>query len=255
VCPLFLRYGLPCRHILVYAYLKGIPLPKSIFYRRWWINGPEIIQIGSTSITYEETTLPISPPRPQPTMTTRNILTSGGLQVLAAAQDLDPIERVQYEQAVLQAHQNLLNIADFLRTNRLAPAMIEQVPKKRWLKPKKEHGKSNERALTRVEMAEREANLAEKARGKSLAKASQAQIQGSTIEVAVPVQTLLKEDSIEEEDGSSSASEGPPNLPPSTAPPRIEREQGSGKRARANTGYYTSLTQGDSQGIRQKRAR
>jgi hypothetical protein len=41
-CELLLRYSLPCEHHLLQACVTGTPIPRSLFYSRWWLNGPPI---------------------------------------------------------------------------------------------------------------------------------------------------------------------------------------------------------------------
>jgi hypothetical protein len=41
-CELLLRFSLPCKHWLISAAQSGVPLQKSLFHPRWWLNGPPI---------------------------------------------------------------------------------------------------------------------------------------------------------------------------------------------------------------------
>jgi hypothetical protein len=41
-CELLLRFSLPCKHHLLHACTTGVPIPKSLFHPRWWLNGPPI---------------------------------------------------------------------------------------------------------------------------------------------------------------------------------------------------------------------
>jgi hypothetical protein len=34
-----LRFSLPCKHHLLHACATGVPIPKSLFHPRWWLNG------------------------------------------------------------------------------------------------------------------------------------------------------------------------------------------------------------------------
>jgi len=39
-CELLLRFSLPCKHHLLHACATGIPIPRSLFHPRWWLNSP-----------------------------------------------------------------------------------------------------------------------------------------------------------------------------------------------------------------------
>ena len=89
-------------------------------------------------------------------------------------------------------------------------------------------------------------------------KAIREEVEQASISSTIKVQpsriqaVLLPQEDIQVEVKLSSDDE-PVGLPVSTAPPRIEGASAPGKRARANTGYYAALNEGDSQDIREKR--
>ena len=122
---------------------------------------------------------------------------------------------------------------------------IKAVPKAHFLKPSRAHGKANARGMTGIEGAEREANKAEATAKRVLGVTPPAQGTlevGDTIEV-VP-DTPPRSGEVSPPEPSPSPSPPAVNLPPSTAPLRVET--GRVKRARANTGYYAALLAGDS---------
>jgi hypothetical protein len=43
-CELPLRFGLPCKHWMLLFYLRREPLSLSLFYPRWLLDGPAVIQ-------------------------------------------------------------------------------------------------------------------------------------------------------------------------------------------------------------------
>ena len=129
--------------------------------------------------------------------------------------------------------------------------MIEAVPRNRFIKPSRPSHSKQGRALTSVEITEREVNAVEAAARRE--EVEQASI-GSTIEVQpsrIQAVLLLQQD-IQVEVELSSDDE-PIGLPVSTAPPRIGGASGAGKRVRVNTGYYAALNKGNSQDAREKR--
>jgi hypothetical protein len=42
-CTLPLRYGLPCKHWIYPAFVRGCQLPLSLFYLRWLFDGPLVL--------------------------------------------------------------------------------------------------------------------------------------------------------------------------------------------------------------------
>jgi hypothetical protein len=42
-CELPLRFGLPCKHWMLLFYLSKRPLPLSLFYPRWLLDGPAVV--------------------------------------------------------------------------------------------------------------------------------------------------------------------------------------------------------------------
>lgn len=254
-CELLIRWGLPCRHFLLLSYLRGSPISKSLFHPRWWINGPPVIDTEwkPTEFTQE---LPLSPPRPLPApVTVKNALTNVALQTLNIRDQLQGIAQAEFDQALFRANRGLLNEAQLIQQRHAAPVRpMQAVPKKAFLKPSRgPHGKTTVRSLTGTELAEKEANKEEAAAKAALNKARSVPIEeelGDTIEV-VPGTPPPRED--------PSPSPEPPEprealeLPPSTAPARVEGAQG--KRARAASGYYSALHAGDSQDARDKRQR
>jgi hypothetical protein len=249
-CELPLRFGLPCRHTLCLAYLRGDLLPKSVFHPRWWIYGPAIKE-DRWHPMYESTELPISPPRRG---TAENTLISGQLQVLNERETLPLGARAEYDEMITTYHRTMVNTAEFLRQRetQTVTQMIPRNEKKKWLTEKKVHGKANARALTGAEMAEKALDKVEKAAKKAERAQQQAQEQLETqdeIVVAPRVQVIRTSTP----PPATAPPERAPSPPPSTAVPAMTEERS--KRPRAQTGYFAALNSGDSQKARQKRAR
>jgi hypothetical protein len=52
-CELLLRFSLLCKHHILHACATGIPIPRSLFHPRWWLDGPPISKashLGSRNI-------------------------------------------------------------------------------------------------------------------------------------------------------------------------------------------------------------
>ena len=43
LCPLPLRYSIPCRCYMAYFYQADLPLPLLLFYPRWLLDGPSVL--------------------------------------------------------------------------------------------------------------------------------------------------------------------------------------------------------------------
>lgn len=57
-CELPLRFRLPCKHWMLPFYLRGEPLPPSLFHPRWLLDGPVVVQswrMSSSKLTVEST--------------------------------------------------------------------------------------------------------------------------------------------------------------------------------------------------------
>ena len=48
-CELPLRFSLPCKHQILLFYLSKRPLPLSLFYPRWFLDGPTVVQFQKMS--------------------------------------------------------------------------------------------------------------------------------------------------------------------------------------------------------------
>ena len=147
----------------------------------------------------------------------------------------------------------LLNEARFIKDTaaNVPIKIIEPILRNRFIKPSRPSYSKQGRALTSVEITEREVNAIEAVARRE--EVQQAPI-GSTIEVQpsrIQAVSLPQED-IQVEIKLSSDDE-PIGLPVPTAPPRIGGASVAGKRVRANTGYYAALNKGDSQDVREKR--
>jgi hypothetical protein len=145
------------------------------------------------------------------------------------------------------------------RREELAHILIgvpDAVPKKTWRK-KKTHGKANARRLTAVELAELE-RATEIRRGKARATTPgdfedaneegflvpdsplltrTGESQGS-ITITLEPRSVRRPPAVSLAPSSPPRSPSPFNLPPSTAPPRLEQEEGRGKRKRVYTETY-----------------
>ena len=248
-CDLPLRFGLPCRHTLCLAYLRGDSLPKSICHPRWWIYGPAIRE-GEWHPTYESSKLP---PSPLYRGTVNNLLTSGSLQAINIRSILrGPVAHTEYDDALAASHRELINRVRFLseQEDQVITQMIPRNEKKRWLQEKKSHGKTTARALTGAEIAEKEANKAEKAAKKAEQSRQLVQEQDrletqETIVVTpkVLIPGTLPLPSLPISDPITECLEEASFLPPaSTAPPAIGKEQI--KRTRGKTLDFVMLNGG-----------
>ena len=167
-CELLVRYGLPCKHYLAGPCQDGAPIPRSMIHPRWWLNG-EPIQITRWAPIYHTFTLPISPPRPpQATQNPylsphRNEITTLGLQVLEARDNLTGYARIRYDTAATNAQQGLVQYAQELQEDDLYTRMPDIVKKSGWNRQFKSHDKTQKRLMIGVEAAERDANYREQA--------------------------------------------------------------------------------------------
>lgn len=249
-CELLIRFGLPCRHYLVAPCHDGIPIPRSLFHPRWWING-EKIQIATWTPSYRTFALPLSPPRPGPAppiappiSPRRNEFTRRGLQTLEARDGLQGYARHRYDIANTIAQQNLLNFAQELERDDLHTRMPDSVKTSGWNRRKKVHGRANQRLLTGAEAAERDADSREaranrdalqalpgaidfeeeaeneRAEAEAEAEAARAEAEAEAAESEVETEAEAEAEAETEAEANQFA---PANLPPSaTAPARLQ---------------------------------
>ena len=153
-----MRFSLPCKHHLLHACATGIPIPKSLFHPRWWLNGPPISKA-------------LTPWKPQystsvnafATSQRLNDLTATGLQVLTARDALTGLAKARFDNQLLKTNKALLEFADQVAQDDLLPIRLpDRVKKPKWAKPRKHHGKASARAFTGAEAAEIAADKAEK---------------------------------------------------------------------------------------------
>jgi hypothetical protein len=105
-CELLLRFSLPCKHHL-HACATGIPIPRSLFHPRWWLNGPPISKA-------------LTPWKPQystsasafATSQRLNDLTATGLRVLTARDTLTGLAKARFDNQLLKTNKALLEFAD-----------------------------------------------------------------------------------------------------------------------------------------------
>ena len=272
-CELLIQFSLPCKHHLLQAYQTGQPVPKSLLHPRWWLNGPPN-RFADWQPTYpEEQALIISPKR-------RDIMESI-LEVLKARDTLGLEEKARLDKQILRTNTTLLAAAESHR--QLAQLPLDgpdPIPKKQWLRKKKEHDKADIRALTGAEIAER--NQKAKERGVKAAKAItweddeglvvipdsptvrlnylreplEGESQGGTTITVTPRRApstapAASEEKATEEEGCKEVY----GAPPSTAPPQLE-SSGRVKRPRAHTVDYRALAglpgEGTSSGVKRR---
>ena len=183
-CLLLKQQALPCKHYLITPWLRGLPIEKSLFHPRWWVNGPAICN-NNWKPTFFTEELVVSPSRKTAASASNEaILTDLSLQVLRAGDGLDSIGKADYEQALLRHNQALLNEARYIRDTAQVPVkMIEAVPRNRFLKPSRPSHSKQGRALTSAEITEREVNAVEAATRKAMREEVEQASIGSTIEV------------------------------------------------------------------------
>jgi hypothetical protein len=156
-----LRYSLPCRHHLAQACLTGQPIPKSLIHPRWWIHGPIITQ-SDWAPSYHTPADLIAPGQNVYLNPRRMVITSTGLEIMTAAESLTGYNRIQYENQVLKAHQNLLSIAhSYSEQGEIAVRMPDRVNKPGWARGIKSHDRTTKRLMTGAEAATRAADKAE----------------------------------------------------------------------------------------------
>jgi hypothetical protein len=124
-CELLMRFSLPCKHHLLHACATGIPIPKSLFHPRWWLNGPPISKAltpwkpqYSTSVNASATSQRL------------NDLTATGLQVLTARDALTGLAKAKFDNQLLKTNKALLEFADQVAQDDLLPTRLPDRVKK-----------------------------------------------------------------------------------------------------------------------------
>ena len=152
-----MRYSLPCKHHLLHACTTGIPIPRSLFHPRWWLNGPPILKAFSPWQPQYEAL--------QPNMYVSrrlNDITATGLQVLNARDNLTGLAKARFDAQLVKTNKALLEFAGQVAKDDLLPTRLpDKVRKPKWAKPRKTHGKASARSYTGAEAAELAADQAE----------------------------------------------------------------------------------------------
>jgi len=157
-CELLLRFSLPCKHHLLHACATGIPIPRSLFHPRWWLNGPPISEAFTPWKPQYSTSVSVSA-----TSQRLNDLTATGLQVLTVRDTLTGLAKARFDNQLFKTNKALLEFADQVAQDDLLPTRLpDKVKKPKWAKPRKPHGKASGRSFTGAEAAEMAADKAEK---------------------------------------------------------------------------------------------
>jgi len=105
-CELPLRYSLPCKHHLLYACEAGLPIPRSLFHPRWWLNGPPI----------SKTFLPWKPyygvPRESHVPQQSNDISSLGHQIMEVREGFTGLAKARFEEQLVKTNRALLGFAE-----------------------------------------------------------------------------------------------------------------------------------------------
>ncbi|KAJ9654628.1 hypothetical protein H2198_006374 [Neophaeococcomyces mojaviensis] len=251
------QYLLPCAHDLEIAYKTGIPIPKSLIHPRWWIEG-HTPTTRDWQPSYEPIIPIIADRQQQPIQAQFN-------QVLNVKERLNQAEQEQYDQQVLHLLTQAREISEH-REATLTPFLPNAI-QRYFTKP---IPTVNKRLRGEIK-AKAKATILEEKDAKARALAAAESQGGTTITInreALP-HRLRADITGPVHDSSSSSSESelehiddkplrdlPPldDIPPSTAPPRLE-EGSRVKRARAVTINYTKLDAGDSQEYKKAKRR
>src|SRR5256714_3720979 len=155
-CELLLCYSLPCKHHLLHACAAGIPVPRSLFHPRYWLNGPPILK----------SFLPWKPhyitPRESAIQPRSSEISSLGQQVMQAQDTLTGLAKARFEAQLVKTNRALLDFAGQVAQDDLLPTRLpDKVKKPKWAKPRKAHGNASARSHTGAEAAEIAADKAE----------------------------------------------------------------------------------------------
>jgi hypothetical protein len=247
-----LRYSLPYKHHLLRACVASAPIPRSLFYPRWWLNGP---LISKAFIPWKPQYLESTPA--VYTSQRLNNITATGLQVLSARDNLTGLAKARFDSQLIKTNKALLQFAGQITNDDLLLTRLpDKVKKPKWAKPRKSHGQASARSYTGAEAAEIAVNRAEQSSKVTGTEANQLNIPetasdediivpgtpsiggesqgGTTITLAIRTPERLRgpSDLIPTLTSEPEDSPKPQAQPPaSTAPARIE-EGGARKRRR-----------------------
>jgi hypothetical protein len=159
-----IQYSLPCRHSFKQACLDGIPIPLSLFHPRWWLNGPPITN-DSWNPSYNVLPLDYTSPN-------RNDITRDGEKIMAARDRLAGEARARFDNEMVTSNRQLLSFAAIVEAQSELPTYLPtRVEKPYRIRQAKSHDKTSKRAMTGLEMAEKEANKAARLAKKMLKQA------------------------------------------------------------------------------------
>jgi hypothetical protein len=235
-----------------------VPIPRSLFHPRWWLNGPPISKA-------------LSPWKPQYSTSANavavsqrlNDLTASGLQVLTARDNLTGLAKARFDNQLFQTNKALLEFADQVAQDDLLPTRLpNKIKKPKWAKPRKAHSKASGRSYTGTEAAEIAADKAEKS-SKIPDRRGEDNPENSDGEIIVPATPPRPAQLAGESQGGttitlalrtperlrlgpnlaprvSPAQENEPawQLPASTAPPSLDQAEARPKRKREGTIRY-----------------
>jgi hypothetical protein len=146
-----------------------MPIPRSLFHPRWWLNGPLISKTFAPWKPHYHDSAPTLP-----TSQRLNDITATGLQVLTARDGLTGLARARFDNQLVKTNKALLGFAGQVAQDDLLPTRLpDKVNKPKWAKPRKPHGKASARSYTRAEAAELAADQAEqssRAAGRQVAR-------------------------------------------------------------------------------------
>jgi hypothetical protein len=98
--------SLPCKHHLLRAYTTGIPIPRSLFHPRWWLNGPPIPKaLTPWKPQYEDSTPELFASH---TSQRLNDITATELQVLTARDGLSGLARARFDNQLVKTNKALV---------------------------------------------------------------------------------------------------------------------------------------------------
>jgi hypothetical protein len=257
-CTNRLCYSLPCRHQLL-PLQRGdhTRIPLGLIHPRWWLNGPPAPRDWQPS--WGQKPLILSPKKAT--------VYSDLAEIMAERESLSGEAQARFDRQIAQVTATMKQAAQHHRTLEVLPlGNPKEIPKRTWTRTKPTQ---SARALTANELGEKQQQevlkvQAQEARDRViLQQRQQLETQDTITVVPKQVHTELQEILVPgtplppPEPLPPTVSEPLDesfNLPPaSTAPPAIV--EGRAKRARAQSGYYRAVNNGNSQEMRQKRAR
>jgi hypothetical protein len=238
-----------CKHHLLHACKAGLPIPRSLFHPRWWLDGPPI----------SKTFLPWKPyysaPRENYVLQQSNDISSLGRQIIEAQEGFTGLARARFEEQLVKTNRALLGYAEQIRDEDLLPTRLpDKIQKPKWAKPIKAHGKASARSLTGPEAAEKEADKAEMDARKQAQEDAVEVVPNSPGCPSTPPSRKRTHTLVGRTPGKpptpgraapalpqAPEEPSPPPLPPSTAPARLYTGKGGRERKRTSKGAIAKV--------------